>query len=363
MRRIFYLKILGVLIFLILGINTAYAESPNIFFSTPSKQVEEGSRLTVDVRIQSSMQSINAISGTFSFSPNLVSVSSISKDKSIINLWMREPKIIRNKISFEGVVLNPGFRGDNGFIFSVTFETKQTGNVFLSFTEGAILANDGQGTNVLAKLSSTNFLITPGPGIVALPTISENYLEQEKKLSALPVITDYSPLVESKDGLYVRGKGEPSALTKIVFKDTSVKSIGEQLIALLQTEKKKLEEVLVNNDTLGEFQYVSPKDLIAGVYNATPFLVDEDTNTEKPGLGVQLLVSDSKIVKALVVLINILGLLIPIVSLIVIIYFIPWYSFKRMRLIKKKLSLKEEELDLSEHQLERQDKILDKNIG
>ena len=79
----------------------------------------------------------------------------------------------------------------------------------------------------------------------------------------------------------------------------------------------------------------------------------------RSGLGVQLLVSDSKVVKALVVVINVLGLLIPIVALCVIIYFIPWYSWRRMRVLKKKLGLEEEKIELSEHQLARQDKILD----
>ena len=101
---------------------------------------------------------------------------------------------------------------------------------------------------------------------------------------------------------------------------------------------------------------------MAGVYNATPFLVDSDANTEKPGLGVQLLVSDSKIVKMLVVVINVLGLLIPIVGLGVIIYFIPWYSFKRMRVLKKKLGLEEEKIEISGHQLLRQDKMIDKAV-
>ena len=32
----------------------------------------------------------------------------------------------------------------------------------------------------------------------------------------------------------------------------------------------------------GNFKYISGNDLVAGVYNATPFLVDEDANVEKP---------------------------------------------------------------------------------
>ncbi|MEK7140215.1 MAG: cohesin domain-containing protein [Patescibacteria group bacterium] len=357
MRHVFSLKVFGALVIFLLGFNVAEAQSARVFFSVPPKQVEEGDRLTVDVRIQSISQSINAISGVLSFPGSLVDVAFISKEKSIINLWTREPKAVRGKIIFEGVVLNPGFQGESGLVLRITFEAKQAGTVFLNFTEGAVLANDGRGTNVLVTLDSTSFRIIPG---IPPPNIAKTFPPQGQKLAALPVITEYSPLVLPQDGLYLKGKGEPSALTKIVFKDVSVKSIGERLIEFLQTKRRRLDDVLVNNDALGEFQYVSPKNLVAGVYNATPFLVDEDTNTEKPGFGVQLLVDDSKIVKALVVLINVLGLLIPIVALGVIIYFIPWYSFRRMRVIRKKLGLEEEELELSEHQLERQDKRLDK---
>ncbi len=367
MKRVLTFKIAIASIFFLCGVAaTAYAGSTSLFFGTLPKQVEEGERLTVDVRVQSSLQSINAISGAVTFPDSLVRVVSISKDKSIINLWTQEPNAQRNKILFEGVILNPGFQGESGIMFQVTFEARHAGSVMLGFSEGAILANDGLGTNILAKFDSASLKIIPSTTFNLNRTVAagDNTAisgEGSKKLVALPVITDYSSSVASKDGFYLKGKGEPSALTRIVFKDLSAKSLGEQLIASLQNNKKKLDEALVKNDSTGTFEYISSKDLVAGVYNATPFLVDNNTNTEKPGLGVQLLVSDSPIVKALVVLLNILGLLIPIVVLGVIIYFIPWYSFKRMRVIKKKLGLEEEKINLSEHQLEHQDKIMEQS--
>ena len=335
------------------------AQSANLFFSARPAQIQEGERVTIDVKINSPLQSINAISGILSYPPELVRVVSINKEKSIINLWTQEPKLRFDSILFEGVILNPGFQNTNGFVFSITLEAKNKGIVLLKFREGAILANDGRGTNVITTLSSTDFKIIPSP------TYFENKLiagVSSPKPVILPVITDYSSLVGSTDNLYVKGKGGPNTLTKIIFKDVSVKSVGEKLIALFQTKKKKLDEVFVKGDASGAFEYISAKNLMAGVYNTTPFLVDINTNTEKPGLGAQLLVSDSKIVKMLVVLINVLGLLIPVVGLIVIIYFIPWYSFKRMRVLKKKLGLEEEKIELSGHQLERQDKMLDQNI-
>ncbi len=361
MRRASNLKVFIIFLFCVLGAQTTLAQSARIFFSSPPKQIGEGERVTVDVRVAASAQAINAISGVLTYPENLLSVVSFPREGSIINLWTKEPKAVRGKIAFEGVSFNPGFQGNNGLVFRVTFEGKQPGTAVLNFAEGAVLANDGQGTNVLTALTSTNFKIIPG----RLPeTKIAEYISPatgELKLAALPVIVEYSSLVNTEAGLYLKGKGEPGALTKIVFKDVSAKSIGERLIEFLQTKKKRLSEVLVNNDESGEFEYTGPKNIVAGVYNATPFLVDESSNTEKPGFGVQLLVDDSKIVKALVVLINVLGLLIPVVALGMIIYFIPWYSVHRMRVIKRQMGLKEEELEISAHQLERKDKSEDNN--
>lgn len=372
MKSTWYARLtIGILALLLLVANSAVAleSTQNLFFSVPPSKVEVGERFTLAVKVRANEQSINAISGAITFSESMLRVVSLSKNKSIINLWTRDPIASRNKVSFEGIILNPGFQGTNGVIFNITFEAVRPGTALVKFSEGAILANDGRGTNVLAKLGSTNVKIIQGQTFSQYQTVAltdvippSPSLPGLAALPALPVITEYSPLVDSTGKAYLRGRGEPNALTKIVFKDISLKSLGERFLASLQTKKKSLDEVLVKNDESGAFNYVSPVNLVAGVYNATPFLVDTNANTEKPGLGVQLLVNDSKIVKILVVFINILGLLIPIVGLGVIIYFIPWYSWKRMRVINKKLGLEEEKIDISGRELERQDKVMERTV-
>ncbi|MDQ3075961.1 MAG: cohesin domain-containing protein [bacterium] len=346
----------------------AHAAGASLFLNNPPKIVEEGSTVIVDVKVNSGGEVINAISGVLSFPQNILSVNSISKGNSLISLWIEEPKVGSGQISFEGVILNPGYAGASGQIFRIIFNAKKTGLVTLNFKEGSILANDGLGSNLLTGFGSTKFTIiakqttttgsyVPPDKPTYVPPADNGLTTIPKKtIVALPVITEYSQASLSSESIFVKGKGEPNALTKIVFRDIATKSLGEKFVASVDNKKLKLEEVLVKNDEQGVFSYISSKNLLAGVYNATPFLVDEETNTEKPGLGVQLLVSDSKVVKALVVVINILGLLIPIVTLCVIVYFIPWYSFRRMRIIKKKLGLEEEKLDITGHQLERQDK-------
>ncbi len=348
-------------LFFVVSTNTVFATT-RIYFGNTPRQVEEGDRLSIDVRVNANETAINAVTGSIIFPSDLIKVVGVSKDKSIVNFWTIEPKLIKDKISFEGVILNPGFQSENGFLFRVTFEARNAGVANLRLSEGALLANDGLGTNVLADLGSTNFKIVRPQPVLPTKTIAEVKEGIPARKLALPVIIEYPSMINTKDAFTLRGKGEPGFLTRIVFKDLSAKSIGERFIERLQTKKKRLDEALVKNDESGSFEYVSPNNLVAGVYNATPFLVDEETNIEKPGFGAQLLVSDSKLVRNLVVVINVLGLLIPIVLLCVIIYFIPWYSWLRMRILRKKMGLEEEKIDISEHQLKRQDKILDQTV-
>ncbi len=357
------LIIYPVILLFVLSYTNVFAGSASLFISKPvPTKVYVGDRITVTVKVKSAEQSINAVSGAISFSENILRFVSMStKNNSVIDSWiLGEPTIGRNKISFQGIILNPGYIGASGNIFNITFEAKKEGQAKVEYLEGAVLANDGLGTNILDSLSFTTFSVLPGNLTPVLDDKPISYAPSRPV--ALPVITEYSSSVLSKDSIYVKGKGEPNALTKISFKDVSLKSIGERFIEYLQTKKKRLDDVLVKNDSKGEFQYTSSNNLVAGAYNATPFLVDSDKNTEKPGLGVQLFVSDSKLVRYIIVAINVLGLLIPVVGLIVIIYFIPWYSFLRMRVLKKRIGLEEEKIELSAHELKRQDAKLDEDI-
>lgn len=333
---------------------TYAANSASLYLSKSQATVSVGENITIDVKVKSLDQSINAVSGTVMFPGEMIQTVSISRDKSILNIWTHDPNIQRNKISFEGVILNPGYQGAGGSIFHITFQAKKTGTVNITFNEGSILANDGLGTNIIAGLDSTSFNIIGTGALDLVRPIAAN----TNKLQALPVITDYSESILSKNNIYLKGKGEPNALTKISFENVSTKSFGEQFLDFVQSKKKHLTDVLVKNNDKGLFEYTTPNNLIAGVYNATPYLVDNDNNVNKPGLGVRLFVNDSKIIKWLIIFINILILLIPIVGLIMLIYFIPWYSSRRMRILKRKMGLEEEKIQLTEHELERQDKII-----
>lgn len=324
------------------------ASAATLQFSLASKAAAIGQATTVRVIAASATEPMNAVSGTLLY-PSTLSVAKIHTDGSIVDLWIREPSASSGRIDFEGVALSPGYQGANGTIFTVVFIAKRAGEAKLSFTNAAILANDGLGSNIITSAGSATLRI----GGMSLP--GGSWIADPSRPVALPVITEYSTMVAGNSPAYIKGIGEPGAVTKIVFRNTSFKSIGEQFIASLQTKRRTLDEVLVVNDPAdGTFEYTTGGGIVAGAYSATPFLVDESTNTEQPGLGVQLFVSDSPLVRALIVVINVLALLIPVVGLGVLIYFIPWYSFRRMRVIRRRLGLEEGKLEHSRRALDRE---------
>ncbi len=350
------LKLLIFCSLLVLMLPASAFAAETFLLSTPSKNVSVGEVFSVTVYVSSPNQAMNAMSGTLQISGG-ATISGISKSGSIVDFWTTEPRIVSNQVRFEGVVLNPGYLGQSGKLFSITLFARKDGVVNLSFSDGAILANDGLGSNIIDSLSSLAINIKPGTiEQIPLATIPS----APGKIVALPVITEYSELVSPTGRAFIKGKGEPNALTKLDFKDVSAKSLGEQFIIALQSKKKKPTEALVKNDSGGIFQYISSDNLVAGAYNVTPYLVDEDKQTQKPGFGVQLLVNNSKIVKWLVVLINILALLIPIVCLGVIIYFIPWYSRLRMKILGHKIKLEDERLNLSEKEIKQKEELVEK---
>ncbi len=155
------------------------AASFGVVPSTASRSVEE--TFTTTIYVESIDQSINAVSGTLAFPASSVEVVSISRANSIVTLWVQEPTFSNTTgtISFEGVVLNPGYQGAQGTVLSVTFRAKKAGSAALTFTTGAILANDGLGTNVASSFGSGAFTISGAtqPSNASQPSAGEGVAE------------------------------------------------------------------------------------------------------------------------------------------------------------------------------------------
>lgn len=158
MKKIIHIFFLLIFVF---GVSSnAFAAS--LSFSPSSGTQQVGKNFSVSFFVNTNGQVMNASSGTINFSPSLLEVVSVSKTGSIFSLWVQEPSYSNalGTINFEGVVLNPGFSGTAGKLLTVTFRPKDSGTANLKFTEGAVLANDGLGTNLASSLGTANFTLT-----------------------------------------------------------------------------------------------------------------------------------------------------------------------------------------------------------
>jgi len=156
-----------------------------------------GDTFSVGIVVEASEAAFNAVSGTLSFPAGSVEVVSLSKSASVVSLWVQEPSFSNSggTVSFEGIVLNPGYKGSNARILTVQFRAKKEGAVPLTFSASEVLANDGNGTSILSTTGKGSYTITAK----ALPPVTAED-EADEETPATPVtqeVTPSAPLVRS----------------------------------------------------------------------------------------------------------------------------------------------------------------------
>lgn len=161
------------------------------YFYPSSGSAAVGESLTVSVYASSPDQAASAFSGYLHFPADKLSVTSISKAGSVISIWVQDPVYSNSSgtLSFEGVVPNPGFTGNNGKLITITFNVRAAGTANLAFTSGTVLANDGLGTNISLGTGTANF--TLGSAAPTTPTTPTTPTETQdtSKLFRAPQVT------------------------------------------------------------------------------------------------------------------------------------------------------------------------------
>lgn len=160
-----------ILIFAFCIFKVKATNAASLYVSPSSGSYEVGKTFTVSVYVSSTDQAMNAASGVISFPQDKLEITSLTKSGSIISLWVQEPSFSNNTgvVNFEGIVLNPGFTGASGRIISAGFKVKAAGTGLLTFSSGSILANDGQGTNILTGFGNASFTLSV-PSVTPLPS-------------------------------------------------------------------------------------------------------------------------------------------------------------------------------------------------
>ncbi len=153
--NIFFLTTIIIAVGFFLFPNLSHAASLQV--STDKSQYQVGDKITARISL-STTDAANATAGSLTFSSDKLRPTSISKSGSIVTLWVKEPAYSGSSVSFEGVIPNPGFTG-SGRVLTVTFTATTPGAATISFASGSILANDGQGTELLSSMGRASLTI------------------------------------------------------------------------------------------------------------------------------------------------------------------------------------------------------------
>lgn len=153
----------GVLSLACLFACSGVASAATLFVSPAAGQYAVGSSFSITARVNSQGTAVNAIEGQLSFNPAIIRVLSVTSPGSIFNLNVQEPEYSNDAgtVRWTGVILNPGYTGASGNLITVTFRAIAQGEARVSYASGAVLANDGQGTNVLSTTGSALYTIGP----------------------------------------------------------------------------------------------------------------------------------------------------------------------------------------------------------
>jgi len=162
-----------------------FAQTATLFFSPATGNYSVGDSFSANVYVSSPNEAVNAISGTITFPQDKIKAVSLSKAGSIINMWVQEPSFSNSNgtVNFEGIIPNPGFTGSSGRIITINFKSISSGAANVSFSSGSVLANDGNGTEILKGLGSASF------SLVAAKPISSGVLANSKPKSETKPIT------------------------------------------------------------------------------------------------------------------------------------------------------------------------------
>ncbi|MBU1628394.1 cohesin domain-containing protein, partial [bacterium] len=172
-----------------------------IFNLTADKDLYKiGDQVEVNIKIDSEDTGINVAQVTLKYDPSLLEVKSLDRKDSVFSFWLSEPEYSNTDgtIDFIGGSTS-GFTGKSLQVLKVLFKVKGTGTANLTFTDGAISAADGSGTNVLTTMNGLEIKSLSKSEIIKTgPTQIEREAEVAPNAPAKPVL-NISLYPEPKD--------------------------------------------------------------------------------------------------------------------------------------------------------------------
>ena len=156
LKLIFAFFIVGA-VFLIITPSHADAQA-TLSISPGSGTHNVGGNFTASL-IVSSSEPYNTVGATISFPSSLLRVTNISKG-SFAQLCAVEPTFDNSAGTIDLGCGNTSSNTGSSTVITITFNARSEGSARVSFTDGQVLAADGQGTNILDNMVPANYTIS-----------------------------------------------------------------------------------------------------------------------------------------------------------------------------------------------------------
>jgi len=168
----------------------AISQAANFSLAANQTTFAIGDTFSVDIKIDSQDTAINAAQATLQFPKGIVNVTSIDKSSSVFSFWLQDPAFSNTDgtVTFIGGTTS-GFTGKSLEALRVNFKVVGVGSASLNFTDGAIAASNGSGTNVLSLMTGLNLTSVIKQSSTTIPpgTVTGVVAPTQIKRSAVPV--------------------------------------------------------------------------------------------------------------------------------------------------------------------------------
>jgi hypothetical protein len=125
----------------------------DMYFLLPTPTIGVGQPFSVELRVKTNGQPINAVESVIHFNPVYLEIVNMTTEKSFCSYYPDKSfDTIRGEIHISCGLPNPGFQGDS-VVVHLNMRAKLVGisKITVDGPTASVLANDGKGTNILKK--------------------------------------------------------------------------------------------------------------------------------------------------------------------------------------------------------------------
>lgn len=166
-----------------------------MYVSPANVSFNRGTEFSVDVKINSEGEAINAAQATISWPANILEFVGADKTSSVFNFWVEDPTLSgsSNSLSFVAGTAK-GISGGTLQILKIKFKALGTGAGEISVSDAGVTASDGKGTNILSVSKGSSFGVEKAPVVSSpqesapQPVVVVRPAVLGQKLPAAPVV-------------------------------------------------------------------------------------------------------------------------------------------------------------------------------